>query len=141
MPRRFFVSAQAKGKAVVIMGVLGLLAPRMTRAWGESAQRLVVNHAVDTLPYEIRPFFENNRKFLMDHVDDPLGLIDEHPWERNNHFIELDKYGKFPFTTLPRSYKAAIEKYSKSKIQATGLLPWQIGVDSQKLTEGRRTAR
>jgi hypothetical protein len=125
----------------MFVAVLWLLAPRMTAAWGESAQRLVVNHAVDTLPNELRPFFESNRKFLMDHVDDPLGLIDQHPWERNNHFIELDKYGKFPFTALPRSYKAAIEKYSKSKIQATGLLPWQIGVYSQKLTEDLRAGR
>jgi hypothetical protein len=100
-----------------------------------------VNHAVDTLPFELRPFFESNRRFLMDHVDDPLGLISEHPGERNNHFIELDKYGKFPFTALPRAYKAAIEKYSKSKIQSTGLLPWQIGVYSQKLTEDLRTGR
>src|SRR5882724_5303751 len=141
MPRRFFVNARTKGKAVFILAVLGLMAPRPTLAWGESAQRMVVNHAVDTLPYDIRPFFENNRKFLMDHVDDPLGLIDEHPWERNNHFIELDKYGKFPFSALPRSYKAAIAKYSKSKIQATGLLPWQIGVYSQKLTEDMRAGR
>ena len=141
MPRRWFAQMHANGAAVVLLAVLGLLAPRATLAWGESAQRLVVNHAVDTLPLELRPFFEANRKFLMDHVDDPLGLISEHPWERNNHFIELDKYGKFPFTALPRSYKAAIEKFSKSKIQATGLLPWQIGVYSQKLTEDLRAGR
>jgi hypothetical protein len=141
MPRRLIAQIQANGVAVALLAVWGLLAPRATLAWGESAQRMVVNHAVDTLPSELRPFFEANRKFLMDHVDDPLGLIDQHPWERNNHFIELDKYGKFPFTALPRSYKAAIEKYSKSKIQATGLLPWQIGVYSQRLTEDLRAGR
>ena len=141
MPRRFSVNNRAKGKAVLFVAVLGLLAPRMALAWGESAQRLVVNHAVDTLPAELRPFFESNRRFLIGHVDDPLGLVSEHPGERNNHFIELDKYGKFPFAALPRSYKAAIEKYSKSKIQSTGLLPWQIGVYSQKLTEDLRTGR
>jgi len=141
MPQRFSVNNRAIGKAALFVAVLWLLAPRMTPAWGESAQRLVVNHAVDTLPNELRPFFESNRRFLMEHVDDPRGLIDQHPWERNNHFIELDKYGKFPFLTLPRSYKAAIDKYSKSKIQATGLLPWEIGVYSQRLTEDLRTGR
>ncbi len=140
MRRRFSVSVLGKGK-VLLLAVAGLLAPRLALAWGESAQRLIVNRAVDTLPFELRPFFENNRKFLMDHVDDPLGLIDQHPWERNNHFIKLDKYGKFPFTTLPRDYKAAIDKYGKSKIQSTGLLPWQIGVYSQKLTEDMRAGR
>ena len=140
MCRRFSASVLGKGKALLLAAAV-LLLPRLALAWGESAQRLVVNRAVDTLSYELRPFFENNRKFLMDHVDDPLGLIDQHPWERNNHFIELDKYGKFPFTSLPRSYKAAVDKYGKSKIQATGLLPWQIGVFSQKLTEDMRAGR
>ena len=140
MSRRFSWNMLRKQKTL-LLAILGLLAPQFALAWGESAQRLIVNRAVDTLPYELRPFFENNRKFLIDHVNDPLGLIVQHPWERNNHFIELDKYGKFPFTTLPRNYKAAIDKYSKSKIQATGLLPWQIGVYSQKLTEDMRAGR
>lgn len=140
MSRRFSERVLRTGK-VALLSIAALLVPRVAVAWGESAQRLVVNRAVDILPYELRPFFENNRKFLIDHVNDPLGLIDQHPWERNNHFIELDKYGKFPFTTLPRNYKAAIDKYSKSKIQATGLLPWQIGVYSQKLTEDMRAGR
>ena len=141
MPRRFSMNFAQRGPAVLLIALLGLLTPQLAGAWGDNAQRLIVNRAVDTLPPEIRLFFEDNRKFLMDHVDDPLGLIDQHPWERNNHFIELDKYGKFPFEALPRSYKAAVDKYGKSKIQATGLLPWQVGVYSQKLTEDFRTGR
>jgi len=140
MSRRFSVTVLSTAK-LVLLAIPGIFVPQLALAWGESAQRLIVNRAVDTLPYELRPFFETNRKFLMDHVDDPLGLIDQHPWERNNHFIELDKYGKFPFTALPRNYKAAVDKYSKSKIQSTGLLPWQIGVFSQKLTEDMRAGR
>jgi hypothetical protein len=104
-------------------------------AWGNNAQRLIVNHAVDAIPADLRPFFEANRNFLMQHVNDSLNLVDKHPNERQNHFIELDRYGKFPFDALPRNYKAALAKYSKSKIDSTGLLPWQIGVYSAKLTE------
>jgi len=118
-----------------------LLLPSGARGWGENAQRLIVNRAVDTVPSDMRTFFEGNRKYLMQHVNDPLGLIDEHPWERNNHFIELDKYGKFPFEALPRSYKSAVDKYGKSKILSTGVLPWQIGVYSEKLTEDFRTGK
>jgi len=110
-------------------------------AWGNNAQRLIVNHAVDTLPYELRPFFESNRNFLIQHVNDPLNSLDKHPNERQNHFIELDKYGKFPFDALPRNYKSAVTKYSKSKIDSTGLLPWQIGVYSAKLTEDMKQGR
>ena len=141
MPLGSSVNGRRKARKVVLAVLLGFAAPQVARAWGESAQRLIVNRAVDTLPNELRLFFENHRKYLTDHVNDPLNLIDEHPWERNNHFIELDKYGKFPYDTLPRNYKAAIDKYGKSKIQATGLLPWQVGVYSQKLTEDFRAGR
>jgi len=75
------------------------------------------------------------------HVNDPLNLIDKHPGERSNYFIELDKYGKFPFDKLPRNYKAALALYGKSKIDSTGLLPWQIGVYSQKLTEDLKNGK
>jgi hypothetical protein len=121
--------------------LLCTLSPSPAHAWGNSAQRLIVGRAVDTLPSDLRAFFESQRDFLAQHVNDPLNQLDKKPNERNNHFIELDKYGKFPFDTLPRNYKAAITRYSKSKIESTGLLPWQIGVYSQKLTEDMKAGR
>jgi len=124
-----------------VLAVCGGFLPAELFAWGSNAQRLIISHAVDTLPYEMRPFFEANRTFLIQHVNDSLNLIDKNPNERLNHFIELDKYGKFPFEALPRNYKAALAKYSKSKIDSTGLLPWQIGVYSAKLTEDLRSGR
>jgi hypothetical protein len=126
-------------KALLVVALCQLCFPGGAQAWGTNAQRLIVNHAVDTLPYELRPFFESNRNFLILHVNDPLNQLDKHPNERQNHFIELDKYGKFPFDTLPRNYRSALSKYSKSKIDSTGLLPWQIGVYSAKLTEDMRS--
>ena len=118
-----------------------MLPPRESRAWGNNAQRFIVNRAVDTLPYEIRQYFEANRSYLVQHVNDPMNQLDTHPNERQNHFIELDKYGKFPFDALPRNYKAAVAKYGKAKIDASGLLPWQIGVYSAKLTEDMKAGR
>jgi hypothetical protein len=123
------------------MGICFGLFPGRAQAWGNGAQRMIVGHAVDTLPYDIRYFFEANRSYFADHVDDPVELIDKHPSERLNHFIELDKYGKWPYEALPRNYKAALAKYGKSKIDATGLLPWAIGLYSQKLTEDMKAGR
>ena len=125
---------------VALALLLALPAPK-SRAWGNNGQRLIVNRAVDTLPYDIRPFFEANRAYLIQHVNDPMNQLDKHPNERQNHFVELDKYGKFPFDALPRGYKAAVAKYGKTKIDATGLLPWQIGVYSAKLTEDMKAGR
>ena len=141
MPRRKFANMESVAKALLCVALTELCTPGWLFAWGNNAQRMIVNHAVDTLPYELRSFFEANRNYLVQHVNDPLNLLDKHPHERQNHFIELDKYGKFPFDALPRNYKAALSKYSKSKIDSTGLLPWQIGVYSAKLTEDMKNGR
>jgi hypothetical protein len=111
------------------------LSPSLALSWGNNANRLVVNRAIDTLPQDIRPFFEANRSILLQHVNDPFGSDKTlTPAERRNQFLFLDKYGRFPFETLPRSYKAAVAKFGKSKLESNGLLPWQIGVYSAKLT-------
>src|SRR5215469_18171708 len=121
--------------------LLSLLVPSPAGAWGSNANRLVVNRAIDTLPQEMRGFFDANRAILLQHVNDPLLSVEKTPAERRNQFLFLDKYGRFPFATLPRSYKAAVAKFGKSKLESTGLLPWQIGVYSQKLTEAMKVGR
>ncbi len=121
--------------------VIFLFSPQNSRAWGRNGHRLVVNKAIDTLPQDIRPFFESNLALLSQHVTDPLDAIPKSPGERHNHFILLDKYGRFPFEALPRSYKAAVTKFGKAKLDANGLLPWQIGVYSEKLTEAMRAGK
>ena len=119
---------------------VALLPPRAF-AWGSDGQKLIVSQAVDTLPFDLSSFFQANRSFLVQHVTDSLEVVAKTPFERHNHVIYLDKYGRFPFEALPRNYKAAVGKFGKSKIESTGLLPWQIGVYSQKLTEAMRLGR
>ena len=46
--------------------------PSLALAWGNNANRLVINRAIDTLPQDIRPFFDANRSILLQHVNDPL---------------------------------------------------------------------
>ena len=122
----------------LLLAVSVALLPARVDAWGGNAQKLVVNQAIDTLPSDLRAFFENHRAFLVQHVTDPLESEEKTLALRHNSFIRLDKYGRFPYDMLPRSYKAAVTKFGKSKLETTGLLPWQIGVYSQKLTEAMR---
>jgi hypothetical protein len=121
--------------------LLFLVFPQNSRAWGKNGHRLVVTKAIDTLPQDVRPFFESNLALLSQHVTDPLDAIAKSPAERHNHFIALDKYGRFPFEALPRDYKAAVTKFGKPKLDANGLLPWQIGVYSEKLTEAMKAGK
>lgn len=129
--------------AAVLLALVAvlILIPQRAAAWGRNAHKLVVNQAIDTLPQDIRYFFESYRVLLLQHVNDPLDAVAKTPAEKRNDHLYLDKYGRFPFDALPRSYKAAVEKFGKSKLQINGLLPWQIGVYSQKLTEDMKYAR
>src|SRR5215467_9049813 len=119
------------------------LSPSLVLAWGKNANRLVVNRAVETLPQEIRPFFDANRSILLLHVNDPFGTPDKllTPAEKRNQVLFLDKYGRFPFEQLPRSYKAALDKFGQPQIQSNRLLPWQIGVYSAKLPDALRDGK
>ncbi len=106
--------------------------------WGENAERIITDKAVETLPDEMVPFFQANRAYLIQHVSDPAAADAKSPAAHRNNFIELDHYGQFPFVSLPRVYTAAVTKYGRRAIEAHGQLPWQIGVSSQKLTEAFR---
>ncbi len=122
------------------VAIVSLLSPVRARAWGDSANKLVINRAIETLPPgDIRGFFESSRGFLLLHVSDPL--TEKTPAERSKQFLLLEKYGRFPFEAIPRDYKAAVAKFGRPKLEANGLLPWQIGVYSQKLTESMRAGK
>jgi hypothetical protein len=123
----------------VAIAALLLLAPHYACAWGRNGNKLVVNKAIDTLPPDIKDFFESNRALLSQHVTDPLDLLAKTAAEKHNHFLYLEKYGRFPYDALPRNYQAAVSKFGKTKVQANGLLPWEVGVYSQKLTEAMKT--
>jgi len=131
---------KARMAVTAALAALIFLLPVRVFAWGANAQRLIASRAVDTLPPDLRYFFDANRDFILRHTTDSLTSLERNPKsELPNHVLFLDHYGKFPFDTLPRSYKAALAKFGRPKLEASGLLPWQIGVYSQKLTEDLRT--
>src|ERR1700722_4543452 len=121
-----------------LLALIFVLAIPATFGWGENAERTIADKAVDTLPDEMLPFFQNSRSFIDHHVTDPIQLEAKNPVDRNNSFIQLDHYGPFPFSTVPRDYKAAVEKFGRRTVEARGVLPWQIGLYSQKLTDAFR---
>ena len=124
----------------VALATFCLVAPAGAFAWGANGHKLISNKAVDTLPPELRPFFEANRNFIVQHSTDPFDALAKNPVaERRNRILMLDRYGRFPFESLPRDYKAALAKFGKAKLEANGVLPWQIGVYNEKLTNALRT--
>src|SRR5258708_16650715 len=99
-------SRESRMRAPLLLAavVMFVLFPRTTRAWGGKGHKLIVNQAIDTLPAEIRYFFEANRGFLLQHVTDPLDAIEKIPSERHHHFLYLHKYGPFPLYSFTPTY-------------------------------------
>lgn len=126
------------GTLILVTAAVALW-PGIVFGWGENADRLVVNNAVATLPQEIQPFFEANRQYLVQHVTDPMEAAAKNPAEMDNQFVRLDHYGQYPFAGLPRVYKDAARKFSKRSLDANGLLPWEVGLYSAKLTDDFHT--
>lgn len=120
---------------LVLVGALVALPLASTFGWGENAERLVTNKAVDTLPSEMGTFFEANRRYLVQHVTDAGELDAKIAADEHKSYIELDHYGPFPFSALPRQYNLAVKKYGRRTLDKYGLLPWQIGLYSKKLTD------
>jgi hypothetical protein len=122
----------------LVLAILFLSQPSLF-SWGENADRLVASKAVDTLPEEMQPFFQANRQFIVQHVTDLQESVPKslnpfgHP--RPADFIELDHYGPFPFSALPREYNHAIVKFYRRTLDEYGVLPWQVGVYSKRLTD------
>ena len=102
------------------------LAPRDLPAWGFDAHRAITSRAIDRLPPEIRPYFDAQRNFIVEHSIDPdlwrsAGFAEEPP----RHFLDMDTFGPPPFTALPRDYRAAVEKFGEETIKKNGTIPWR----------------
>ena len=125
------------GVALLILLIL-LLALPASFGWGANARRMITDKAVDTLPDEMQPFFRAHRAFIEQHANEVAESDARLPSGSRNTFIELDHYGPFPFAALPRSYSDAVMKYGRRSVEVHGLLPWQVGLHSKKLTDAFR---
>jgi hypothetical protein len=125
-------------RAVILSAGILLLGLAPLFGWDETADRLVTNRAVDTLPQEMQPFFYANRQFLVEHVGAADDADVKNGTARHADFIQLDHYGPFPFSALPRDYNAAITKFNRRILEQYGILPWEIGFYSKKLTDAFR---
>lgn len=118
--------------AFFVAAIGGAAAP--AHAWGFDVHRYIVERAIAQMPAEIRPFYERHRLYLTEHTIDPdlwrnAGFTDEPP----RHFLDLDAYGAYPFTALPRDHAAAVAKFGAEMVEKNGLLPWRAEEMSDRL--------
>jgi hypothetical protein len=104
-----------------------LLHAAPAHAWGFVGHRLIMRRALDLLPPELQPLFDQYREEAIVRSVDP-DLWRSVGWEDDpNHFLDfgVPEYGKEPFAELPRDYDAALQKFGGAVLKRNGLLPWR----------------
>jgi hypothetical protein len=103
--------------------------------WGFFGHRKINYHAVLLLPPEMMLFFKPHIDFISEHSIDPdkrrYGIPEEGP----RHYIDIDHYGSYPYTELPRKWNDAVAKYSEDTLQQHGIVPWWVQTMLLRLTE------
>ena len=102
--------------------------------WGFYAHQKINYYAVFLLPPEMMVLYKLNIAFLSEHAVDPdkrrYAVADEGP----RHYIDIDHYGQYPYTNLPRKWKEAVAKFGEDSLKLFGIVPWHIQTMLARLT-------
>ena len=103
--------------------------------WGFYAHQKINYYATLMLPPQMMVLYKPNIDFLSKHAIDPdkrrYAIAEEGP----RHYIDIDRYGTYPFDSLPRKWKDALAKYSEDTLVRHGIVPWWIQIMQQRLTD------
>jgi hypothetical protein len=103
-------------------------------SWGFWAHREINRYAIRSLPKEMRVFFDAHADEIVARSVEPDQRRSADEEERYRHFIDIDRYGEYPFDALPRDYEAAVAKFGKETVDTNGTIPWRIADFTEKLS-------
>jgi hypothetical protein len=107
-------------------------------SWGFWAHQRINRMAVFTLPPQMISFYKENIEFITTHAVDPDKRRYSDPNEAPDHYIDLDRYGEFPFDSLPRRWDDAVAMYGEDTLNRHGIVPWYVMVEFYRLTDAFR---
>jgi len=106
--------------------------------WGFFAHQKINYYAVFLLPPEMMVLYKPNIGFLSEHAVDPDKRRYAAPEEAPRHYIDIDHYGNFPYSNIPRKWKDAVVKFGEDTLRAYGIVPWYIQTMLFRLTDAFR---
>ncbi len=108
---------------------------RQACCWGFYGHRTINQYAIFLLPPEMMLLYKPYAAFISEHAVDPDKRRYILPQEGARHYIDIDHYGKYPFTALPRKWDDAVAKFSADTLQQYGIGPWWAQVVLRRLTK------
>ncbi len=111
-----------------------LLAYFPSFCWGFFAHQKINFYATFLLPPEMMVLYKANINFIAEHAIDPdkrrYAIKEEGP----RHYLDIDKYGSYPYPDLPRKWEDAVAKFGEDSLMQHGIVPWHVQVMLQRLT-------
>ena len=118
----------------ILITAFFLLIAKQSFCWGFFGHRKVNYYAVFLLPPEMIVFYKPHLDFIVEHSVDPDKRRYAVSGEAPRHYIDMDKYGPYPYRSLPRKWNDAIAKYSQDSLMAHGIVPWWVNTMLSRLT-------
>ena len=116
-----------------------LLANFPSYCWGFYGHQKINYYAVFLLPPEMMVLFKPNIGFLSEHSIDPDKRRYAVPDEGPRHYIDIDHYGTYPYSALPRKWSDAVAKFGEDSLKKYGIVPWHVQTMLSRLTEAFKT--
>lgn len=120
-------------RKVFVIAVL-CFAAQATLGWGFFGHRKINYYSVFLLPPEMMTFYKANIDFISEHAVDPDKRRYAVAAEGPRHYIDIDRYGTYPYDSLPRNWNDAVAKYGEDTLQAHGIGPWWTLIMLNRLT-------
>ena len=124
--------------SLVLCSIIVLINPSPLLGWGFWAHREINKMAIASLPGPLRQFFEQHADSIIARSVEPDLRRRWDKEEGFTHYIDIDRYGKYPFKDLPRSYDLAVRKFGKGFVDSNGTVPWRIVEFTKGLTKAFR---
>ncbi|KQM64561.1 S1/P1 Nuclease [Pedobacter sp. Leaf216] len=94
-------------------------------SWGFFAHQRINNLAIFTLPGDMIGFYKKNIKYITEHAVDPDKRRYADTLEAPRHYLDVENYEK-NIDSIPEKWNDALAKYGLKKLNADGIVPWQI---------------
>lgn len=123
--------------ACIFLLLLVAVPVRDACAWGPRGHRLVNEHAIRTLPPELRPFFEAHRDWLIANATLPDDWMDNDPSEWPHHHIAMERYAR-KFEQMPPTREEVVARAGKDFVEHNGDVIWWLPHATHQLAEAMR---
>ena len=120
---------------VIILVLLAIPNNPTAYSWGFFAHKKINRMAVFTLPQDIMVFYKKHIEYISEHAVDPDRRRNVTADEAPRHYIDIDHYGPQAFDSVPKFWKAAVQKYTEDTLKAYGIVPWHIDKMVYRLQE------